>query len=465
MNNNTLTVSDLVDVDKIKEGKINMVVAGCGTGKSYFAFKTLPEKLNVRPEEILVVTSRTITKDQQKDDKKYNIKEVKLKDLYLYYSAIENESLNNNVRRLINHERKVHICTYNYFSQYILESVVLPGIKVIIFDEIHSLLTDIMYNKTLLNVWENIDTLIKDKTIIGMTATDIEIKENRKLRRKLNYLLDEPYYLYQVQKTFNIITKTRYMNNILNNLKGNTLYMTLSTKDALRIGQRENTQYIISQYNKLNDTSMDTIREYIKTNKVLPDNINMLVGTSCIREGFEFKEESNIKNVIIESSDPNMIIQFIGRYRGNIDNVYIVYNYYSELKEYQNNLTHAQKIYHKEFKSLIKNNNMKWTKYFTNIVNKDSIEFNIIKDSNMQDSFLEYINNNWIDKLIYTKEDKEIIVNKATEYGLKKDKTHNHSFNSLMKYLESEDYAIQKKTKRIKDKHTRTIMLTKMVTL
>lgn len=450
MNNNILTVSDLVDIDKIKEGKINMVVAGCGTGKSYFAFKTLPEKLNVRPEEILVVTSRTITKDQQKDDKKYNIKEVKLKDLYLYYSAIENESLNNNVRRLVNHERKVHICTYNYFSQYILESVVLPGIKIIIFDEIHSLLTDIMYNKTLLNVWENIDTLIKDKVIIGMTATDIEIKENRKLRRKLNYLLDEPFYLYKIQNTFNIVTKTRYINNILNNLQGNTLYMTLSTKDALKVGHKENSRCIISQYHEANTEEMEELRKYIKKYKMLPNDCNMLAGTSCIREGFEFKEESNINNVVIESSDPNTIIQFIGRYRGNINNVYIVYNYYSELKKYQDNLTHSQKIYHNEFKRLINYNNMKWTKYFSNVVNKDTIKFNIIKDAGVQDNFIMYINNNWLDKLIYTKEDKEIIVSKSIEYGLNKDETHKHTFNSLMKYLESEGYHIHKKIKKVK---------------
>lgn len=75
--------------------------------------------------------------------------------------------------------------------------------------------------------------------------------------------------------------------------------------------------------------------------------------------------------------------------------------------------------------------------------------------------FLKYIDMNCIDKLIYEKKDKNIILNKADNLGLKKDNGHKHSFNSLLTYLIKEGYEIQKKRIMIEGKQYTTYYITK----
>lgn len=460
MNNDTLKISDIIDTNKIQQGKINMIVAGCGTGKSYFAINTLSKKLNIRHEEILIVTSRSMTRDQQEKDKAYKgkIKRISTGNIKLVNKAINNSTSHRigKGKLKIDDERKVHICTYNWFNDNYFDYNYLEGVKVIVFDEIHTLFTDIIYNKSLNNILLHIKEIMLNHIVIGMTATDIEIKRNTYINNDLNYLLDKPYYIYNVQKSFNVISKLRYVNVILNNIKGNSLYMSASSKRAIKLAKEYDGKVIISEQNENYNDSIKNTRNYVIDNKTLPINTNILFCTSCMREGMELKQESNIKNIFIESSDPNMIIQFIGRYRNNIDNVYIINNHYYELKEFQDSMTHNQKEYHNDMKRFINDKPSRWKHYFSNIINTD-ININIIKENDIEESFINYIEDNFINKIIYKKEDKQLIVNKSKELGFKKDKTHPHSFNSIIKYLEYKGYKIEKKTIRIKGKQYRTV--------
>ena len=61
------TISDLVqDADAFKPHCLNLIAAGCGAGKSYFVAKRIASLFpDVAPCDILFVTSRTLTVDQQ----------------------------------------------------------------------------------------------------------------------------------------------------------------------------------------------------------------------------------------------------------------------------------------------------------------------------------------------------------------------------------------------------------------
>ena len=77
-----------------------------------------------------------------------------------------------------------------------------------------------------------------------------------------------------------------------------------------------------------------------------------------------------------------------------------------------------------------------------------------IKSNN---KFIDYINDNWMDELIYKDEDKQSIVNNASNLGIKKDVHGNpHTFNSIIKYLKSRGYKINKKRTMIKWKQFTT---------
>ena len=57
-------VSDLIHVGKMRTDMVNMVVAGCGAGKTTWATSKLAEQLNVKPGRIMLVTSRALAVEQ-----------------------------------------------------------------------------------------------------------------------------------------------------------------------------------------------------------------------------------------------------------------------------------------------------------------------------------------------------------------------------------------------------------------
>ena len=122
MKKEDITVSKLIDISRIDKSKINFVEAGTGTGKTFWALKTLPSQLkNIRPEQILFVTSRSITKYQQLIDEEYedvvrgldNDSQLGLNNYSDFYYALMNEETNaigtcyDNIER----ERIAHMVT------------------------------------------------------------------------------------------------------------------------------------------------------------------------------------------------------------------------------------------------------------------------------------------------------------------------------------------------------------------
>ncbi|WP_434794660.1 hypothetical protein TPDSL_17740 [Terrisporobacter petrolearius] len=460
-------VSNLIDISRIDKSKINFVLAGTGTGKSSWAFEYLYKQLDVNPNEILVVTSRRMAQDQQKDAYKI-VKEVNQGNVNAFRNSFKSEEklIGSTKEKALAEKNSVHIFNYNEFeNNYMYDFAIRFGIKAIILDEFHALYSDKNYNSSMERILNDIPELIKlGIIVIAMTATDDDIPDENK--EKFNYLLDKPFFPHKITKRFNIVTKKRYIPNIIPNLEGKTIWMTFSAKDALKYACKyPNARAVISKQSEIRteeiDTEMTELEEYIKKYKTLPDDVDILIGTSCIREGFEFQEnneiKTNIKNVIVHSSDPVAIKQFVGRYRNNVENLYVVYDSILEVKKVNDSMTSMQRIHHEEFKQYIYGKSTHWLSYFICIVADKSMresEGSLIKfteEDQIEQLFIDYMYESWADKLIYTKEQRNEIANKAYELGLRKKTTRikidkrgreqikptydKHTFQSLMTLL------------------------------
>ena len=70
---------------------------------------------------------------------------------------------------------------------------------------------------------------------------------------------------------------------------------------------------------------MPFLVDYIVKQETLPENINIVLATSRIREGINIKDD-NITAMFCEAHDIIDIAQFSGRYRGNVETLYIIHD-------------------------------------------------------------------------------------------------------------------------------------------
>lgn len=485
-----ITVSNLIDISRIDKSKINFVEAGTGTGKTFWALKTLPSKLdNIRPEQILFVTSRSITKYQQLIDEEYkdivrgldNNSQLGLNNYANFYNALMNEETNafgtcyDNIER----ERIAHMVTYNFFKIMLEDDIsILNELRLIVLDEFHSILTD-AFNKEAQYVYDIMIMLLdknkemqreifglkkhEDLIIVGMSATTDDFKYNRQLKKLINNLLDTPYYKYKITESINLITSELYLDDVIKKSKGKTLFMSASAKDSVKFANKyHKARAIVSKTNKdnLRTDDMDKLEDYICKYKKLPDEVDILIGTSCIREGFEFTINNNIENIIVESSDPVAIKQFIGRYRGNIKNLYILnsraLNGIMNSKDKNKKPTCAQIQHYYEFRKLVNKESFVWLNHLENIVQKKDESLYKRIDEKDNDSFIEYIKDNWLNVLIYTDEQKNEIISHAHLLGIRGKDRNELTFNYIKKIIINSGIEVVSKQNKIKGKRYTT---------
>lgn len=461
--NKELTVSDLIDISKLKLDEFNLIVAGCGTGKSYFAIKELIIKMNkqfqknIEGYEVWFVTSRKITKLQQLEENKYSDKLKKLNQWQCELLINSNDIKKDIIKLSDEFKGKLAIMTYTQFNICITNKLA-NKLKIIIFDECHALISDRNYITEINNVKDFIRNTLNKKSnntyLIGMTATDHLLKREI-FDIKINYLLDEPFFKYKVSKVYT--NSLIFFDYILDNLNGKTILMIDDVKEVIKIKDKykEKCMIAISDTKALDKTYTKEYKEiskqdknYIIQNKTLRDNVDLFVSTSCSREGFEFESDKiKIDNVIVCSQFATDIIQFTGRYRGNIKNLYIFNRpFYDENK--LNIIEHKQ---NKKFYSYIYQSHKD---YFNDFKMFDD-DIIYLKLSQRADGikFKKYINENWTNTIIFNDNQKGEIIDYANYLGLrveKNNKLSKYKWNDIINSMWVD--AIYKKKIRITDK-------------
>ena len=387
--NKDLTVSDLIDISRLKLDEFNLIVSGCGTGKSYFAINELINMVNkqfdknIEGYEVWFVTSRKITKLQQLNDIKYKEKLKRLSEWHCEL-LIESELIKQDILNLSeNFRNKITIMTYNQFDICIKEKLA-NKLKIIIFDECHALISDRSFINEMNNISDFIFTTLNKENnntfLIGMTATDHLVKE-KTFHVKINYMLDEPFFKYKIIENV-YASKSIYLNSILDDIKGKTIVMIDDIKKIIEVKNRyeekcmiaiSDSKSIDNVYSKKFKDISEKDKKYIIDNKSLRDDVRFFFSTSCSREGFEFDSNKiKIDNVIVCSPLVTDVIQFAGRYRGDIKNLYILskpkYNdSFNEIedrqfKQYNDYLYKYNKTYFEQYK--IFNENIKYLRAY-----------------------------------------------------------------------------------------------------
>lgn len=314
--------------------KFNLIAAGCGTGKSYFIRHTLLDKLNtiglfkqtIIPGQVLIVTSRAITRDQQALDDgmvKYQRNEVLpfINGEFADMSEVIGDSM--------------PICCYGDIIDAIKEPVTpghlpLENIKVIIFDECHTLFSDSFIDDIeWLRIWINYILALGNQLVLGITATPSILGEC-KWGVVINPMTDEVITRYKAKQM--ICTDFDTLPDLFsgNVLRGKTLVMCPTIHDC-RLLQRQvpNSEVIVSPRSKeYRQDPMDIIRGYIKEHESLPPTIrgkplDVLICTSTAREGFNLGEQCGVRNVVSCFSDELHVTQFAGRCRYNLDTIVV----------------------------------------------------------------------------------------------------------------------------------------------
>lgn len=470
-------ISDYIDLSLVNKKEFNIIASGTGTGKTYFVANELTKQMpNIKTYEILFVASRSLIVDQQAKSEgisKYNIHNISFID---YWNGVEDSTAPI--------ERKgIQIMTYDKIINILATQNVegletLNRIKVIIFDECHTLFSDkFIRDVEMLKVWIRDTLYTGSKAIIGMTATPNIIAYYQSEWGVITNRLNKEILINYKAKQLHCTNFDTIPYIITTKLEGKTIVMCYSLADCKKLKEDlPNSFILISKSNKEFTKEMDRVRQYIIDNESLPDTftdedgnekeLDVLITTSTLREGVNLREKSGIRNVVCCFTDELHITQFMGRCRYNIDNLIVAETY---INADNFNSSKYLTLCRSAFKDFMKSDdNTSWFHSVAHLVKHNSYDTKRFVLNIDEKRFIGYINKNWLvpkgitDKSeldrykIYRQEDKEEIIRMVVKCKLLKLYFSQITFNKVIELMENNlGYVVESKRGMInKKKHT-----------
>lgn len=438
-------ISDVITKDHFKLGTLNVVVSGCGTGKTYFCTHDLPSLLGIEPEQIIVVTSRALIRDQQAQDDSVIAHHSGDSAIYNFWNneATIKEYAGRPGIRIMTNSKFIDLLTRHCVDGGCL----LDGVKCIVFDECHSLIMDFFIdNIAAIGYFIGWHEHAKDKMLIGMTATPDVFYECPNYVPFSFKVVNAPLYRYKAQR----LTICHYTKiaRWISQQEGRTLVMC-QTEDECRDIEKMlmpytlGTDVLLSRSNThYKADKMEYIYRSLERDSTIPElrrpyegqtrrqRLRVLISTSVIREGVNLVEGSGVQNIVCLYHDPTDIIQVVGRCRYNVTNLCIVVG--SSIRYKANMMTGYYNAYTNDCSDFINGTGTMWFERISNVVahsaretiirvNPDAVirrSYVPIKDL---PAFLKYIDNHWVGKKIF-EEDKPIIEQAATRHGVRRKK-------------------------------------------
>ena len=441
-------LSDIIDLSEIDPFQFNLISSGCGTGKSYFiTHRLFEQRPDLKPEEVMFITSRALTVDQQsKADGviKFNPNDTNLINFWNDDDRMDDSVIASGLR-IMTYDKIINILS----DKNTVKSETLSAVKAIVFDECHVLFSDLfIQDMSMLHVWIRDILYSGTKIIIGMTATPGVLEYNSgRWGVSINRLNKNVLVSYQAKNM--ICTNFETIPYLIgtNRLDGKTLILCVSVRDCYTLQEQiPNSTILVSKNNKEFTYEMKMIRDYISKYEKIPDkyfvpskeekerrlagkrarqtsgtwhDLNVLITTTMAREGYNLSKESGIKNIVSCFGDDLHLTQICGRARYDLDNIVVAqtripYDSYSQSPY----LTEQRKL----FADYMSNKqNTKWFSSVSHLVKHDVYGIKRFMLGSDESKFVHYINTKWLvppdtpkDELdkykIWRKEDKDEIV-------------------------------------------------------
>lgn len=429
-------ISDVVDIKQLISNQFNLVAAGCGSGKTYWVINNLLKGFpEIKPYEVMFVTSRSITKEQQAK----NIGTTKLRNsdtnIIQYWNGLKDEES-------IMADHGIALATYDQLITAIQTTgeEVLGGVKILILDECHTMFSDTFIDDVkVLRFWLREVIYGARKLVIGLSATtgiiDYCAPEWSVPINRLNKDIVTGYQAKQMICTdFDTIPYLIAANKLL----GKTIIMCPSIRHCNILASRmQNAAVVVSPHSSEFTGEMSRIRDYMVKYETLPPTyftdageemeLDVLISTTTLREGFNLREKSGVRNVISCIADELHVTQFLGRCRYPVENLVIANTYVRSDNLRREPYMQASR---EKFKKYMENKECaSWFHTVSHLVEHDAYGTKKFVLGSDDVRFINYVNGKWLvpkgvteDVVqryrIWRQEDKQEIINLAVDCKL-----------------------------------------------
>ena len=337
-------ISEIIMDEEFLPGQFNIIASGTGTGKTEFVRRTLLGKFDdLSPSEILYVTSRSMTRDQQAElDGIERLSNDSIEIIQYWNGEIgELKEIYDLGIWIMNYNQLAHILDFCDPK----EGELLQKIKLAVFDECHTLFSDdFIEGMGIIRQWVRERIRDESVTLVGMTATKGILDHNSgRFGKKISTVNDEFIVNFRAKHLICALKSDLVDLLASRNLPGRSIILCSSIRECNKLNSiYRNSVVLISQNNKEFTEDMGILRKFIIENETLPADtsifssgyekgvhpIEALITTTSMREGINLREESGIKNVICCLTDEMHVKQFVGRCRFDVENLIVAYGHH-----------------------------------------------------------------------------------------------------------------------------------------
>lgn len=317
-----------------QRGRLNLIVAQTGQGKTTAAVHTIPEQLDILPQRCLILIDTTMGEEEK----------IALDECQMWGEKLD----------------KPYILNYQKFAAMVKRGEISADMfDYIACDEIHNLVKYVRIDEA--NIWKRnpesdkeviclllaheslsyiaIDTLFHWAELqgvwwFGLTATADNLEKWPRLKNYINEIqIQEQLMAYEVFQKYsytNVHTLLASNPDVKRLIFAPTIELAEQFAREIQEKTNRNVMCLWSRRSskQLSSTQLATI-QHLQYQHNYPDNIDDIIATEAYATGWNLVDD-NVQIVIVHSGNKDIQIQFPGRKRGDWQ---IQYNYDSQAAE------------------------------------------------------------------------------------------------------------------------------------
>ena len=334
-----------LECPQYERGRLNLIVAQTGQGKTTAAINTIPKQLGVAPQRCLILIDTTMGEEEK----------IALDECQMWGEKLD----------------KPYILNYQKFGAMVKRGeLVAEMFDYICCDEIHNLIKYVRIDEA--NIWKRnpessreviclilsqesfsyiaIDTLLhwaelKGVWWFGLTATADNLEKWARLKSYINEIqIQEQLIAYEVFQKYEY-SNVHVLLRANPEVKRLIFVPKIEQSEQFAREIQENTgRKVVCLWSKhalkpMTNNQLDIVNHLQHSHKY-PDDIDDIILTEAYATGWNLIDD-NVQIVIVHSGNKDIQIQFPGRKRGDWQ---IQYNYNSKLAENKKRLERKQVV-------------------------------------------------------------------------------------------------------------------------